>query len=1435
MKTKTLLHDSRIGRICLLALLFTAWLPSARAYVYETFLSPDTLFYYYVTAEDSFDLTVKGKNTVDIYPYYGTGSSDSYETLVIPDTVNYNGVCYKVTGIDTHSRYTYGAFYGHYEITSVTFGKYVTSIGYRAFANCTGLTEVTIPASISLMSSYAFSNCSSLASITLENGTELTGLPYNCFAGTAITEFTIPEGIESLSSPFTNCNSLATINVPTTLPLEQFDFNNLPALENINVAEGHPKVVSYDGSVYSKDGTILQYVPRGKSSFTFRSGVTTVGYQALANMTNLTTVDIPSSVTTISSYAFENSTGFQSLDIPSSVTTIGDFAFNGCSALESVVIPDAIDTLASGIFYDCSSLQNVTLPAMLRSIGASAFRGCSSLEAIELPWSLVSIGTYAFHDCYSLSTISFPDSLRAIQDGAFGECSALQNVTLPEHLTTLGAGAFAYCSSFTSITIPNSITKFGIPAAYWTDWSPFAYCTNLAEIIFHDDSPLTDLPPQFYKGTAVKTVVVPSQVVYIGEEAFGDDITEVTIPAKTTVLGYSYESLEMGGLVVDYESHPVSINGDSLQSITISDDNTVFSSADGVLFDKDKTKLLLYPKAKADSAYTVPSTVTTVGERSISLNNSIQSITFSEGVTNIEYSAANSCSSLASVTFPSTLDSIGSSAFYYDKKLTAVSFPGGLKYIGSGCFSDCTKLATVEENGSDPFIGSDAFRNTAWFGNQDGIVYFGTTCLGYYTYFTDSISLTIKEGTTKIADLAFGDNNTNEYVYEMKLPSSLTYIGEAALAKTELKSLTIPDNVTYIGSQALLGTKYNAKIYIGKSVQTLGSIEAQQFATYLDSVTISPDNPYLVKNDYLLYNKQTGTIFVLDLRKKSGDLSFPEEITEIPASSLTSAYWYSDTYITSLSLLKNQKLTVPSAAFYDWETGIYEDADYMNYNIITEQLKHITAINVEDGNPYYASYNGDLYSSDLKTLYLHPAASPVKKLTMPDGATAVNYYAVKYAAHLDSIILAPTVETIQAYAVYYCDSLTYMDLGKSLTTAEEQAITGCWLLRKLTLPTTFNIMVLLDEKYGLAQVDTLNFNTIGNISLDCDGLHTTALTVSYPCVCTVTVTNFDGRVHLIPVVGIYHDGEFEPLADYDPQEMLDNYLYFTTTETDGIVVNYVVVDKDAVIDGSTASDEYDDENGSKARTLRFNIREIAHAATQDGVRAHAKKLVVSDGSVFSTPIPIETEETSMDVVVDNSWQTIALPFNGTIPAGTEVAELNAAGELTAGGTSVKFSSVTGGMVAGKAYLIRSTGGDIDGITAANEVVEAQVEADSTAQFIANLGETITFNEDFTSLEENVGYTFYGLDDETHEFRQMTAADQCPTYRCYLKVLSVIAPGSDDEIITAEVDGESIATGIHGTNADGSRNNATIYNLSGQKLHLQQKGMNIVNGQKVIVK
>ena len=243
--------------------------------------------------------------TVTITQYIGAGGD-----VVIPSTINgmpvvgiggYYVIDYYWGFIDY-----YGAFSGRTNVTSVTIGNGVTSIGNGAFFECTGLTSVTIGNGVTSIGDYAFYYCSGLTSVTIPNS--VTSIGEQAFYGcSGLTSVTIGNGVTSIGNhAFFGCRGLTSIVV---------DANNTA-------------YSSQDGVLYDKAKTLLIQCPGRKSGgFTIPDSVTSIGAGAFGFCRSLTSVTIGNGVTSIGNGAFFECTGLTSVTIGNGVTSIGAQTF----------------------------------------------------------------------------------------------------------------------------------------------------------------------------------------------------------------------------------------------------------------------------------------------------------------------------------------------------------------------------------------------------------------------------------------------------------------------------------------------------------------------------------------------------------------------------------------------------------------------------------------------------------------------------------------------------------------------------------------------------------------------------------------------------------------------------------------------------------------------------------------------------------------------------------------------------------------------------------------------------------------------------------------------------------------------------------------------------------------------------------------------------
>jgi len=288
-------------------------------------------------------------------------------------------------------------------------------------------------------------------------------------------------------------------------------------------------------------------------------------------------------------------------------------------------------------------------------------------------------------------------TVTSIGNEAFYQDYSLTSVTLPGSVTSIGDSAFFDCSGLANVTISNGVTSIGNYA--------FEYCTSLTN------------------------VTIPNSVTSIGDGAFDNcsSLTSVTIPDSVTNIGGTAFS-----------------GSTNLTAITVDTNNPAYSSLNGVLFDKSQTTLIQYPEGLVGGSYTIPSSVTSIGE-----------------------DAFFDCTSLTNVTIPTSVTSIGNYAFLVCTSLTSVTIPISVTNIGQSAFGSCTSLTAITVDTNNPAYSS---LNGVLFNKSQ-------TTLIQYPVGLISRSYTIPNSVTSIDERAFLDCTSLSNVI---IDNGVTSIGLAA-------------------------------------------------------------------------------------------------------------------------------------------------------------------------------------------------------------------------------------------------------------------------------------------------------------------------------------------------------------------------------------------------------------------------------------------------------------------------------------------------------------------------------------------------------------------------------------------------------------------------------------------------------------------------------
>ena len=293
-------------------------------------------------------------------------------------------------------------------------------------------------------------------------------------------------------------------------------------------------------------------------------------------------------------------------------------------------------------------------------------------------------------------------------------------------------------------------------------------------VYYYNNSPttqtvsFTDRKYLFAGMKSLQTIELPNSMKEIDGSIFYEcsSLVSLTLPSELTTIGVS--SLH---------------DCPNLMSIKIDKNNPYYCSDGSILFNKDKSKIVLAKKTL--DAYSIPSSVTQIQSYAFAGCNSLIYLTLPSGLTQIEDGTFYGCR-FKSLSLPSSVTQIGSRAFRACTNLTSITLPSGVTQIDYEAFRDCTSLT----------------------------------------------SITLPSGVTQIGNYAF--SNCNE-LRTLRLPSSLTEIGDSAFGSCKNISsvyafMAVPpllDNSIFSDS-----TTKNVTLYVPK-----GSYVYYRIADFWDEFT----------------------------------------------------------------------------------------------------------------------------------------------------------------------------------------------------------------------------------------------------------------------------------------------------------------------------------------------------------------------------------------------------------------------------------------------------------------------------------------------------------------------------------------------------------------------------------------------------------------------
>ena len=549
-------------------------------------------------------------------------------------------------------------------------------------------------------------------------------------------------------------------------------------------------------------------------------------------------------------------------------------------------------------------------------------------------------------------------------------------------VTSIGNRAFGDCDSLQQISIPNCITTIGNYA--------FECCTSLKEITLSENI-TTINTGLFYDCKELEKVAIPAKVLSIESDAF--------------------EGCE------------------ALMGIEVDADNLNFCSVDGVLFNKNKSMLLLYPIGKTDISYSIPSYVTSIGEMAFKDCCNLTVVSIPPSVTNIESGIFWGCENLRTVDFFACVNTIEYATFYNCYSLTSIAIPSSVTNIDAISFENCRSLASVTIPSSVTTIGNHAFARCEALANIELPDNLTDIAYGVFAGCFSLNNITIPVNVKSIGGYAFGACSSLETIV---IPDGVTTIGESAFEDcTKLISISVPESVTVIEDSAFRGCdNLKLKVYPDSQAEYYARLYGIPFEyPYIGINSMTLNQAMLALNEGDVYTLKATILPAQATNQQVVWSSSDDSVATVSELGVVNALKTGT--VTIVATVKNENVTA------NCEVTVLEKEK--ESSVAPEQVSVGTQLQVSDMKYEVTSID------QLSVSCVGVSETTRKDVVIPNtiSVNGVNY----------------KVTTIVKNAFKGNKTLQSIVIGKEVITIEEQAFYNCKALKKITFKTKKLAMV----------------------------------------------------------------------------------------------------------------------------------------------------------------------------------------------------------------------------------------------------------------------------------------------------------------------------------------------------------------------------------------
>ncbi len=625
----------------------------------------------------------------------------------MPPTYN-NGEAYEYSIPEGISKIASHAFRNCVNLTKVTIGENVTSVGKEAFIGCSNLKSVVWNAkhcadfdTKEVAPFYDVRN--SITSFVFGDAVEY--IPARlCYDMNYITSIRITDNVKTVGDYMSyECDRLTTVYVGESIEkLAQNVFSNSPITYITWNAKNCADYSSYGtGGFHPRRAEIM--------SITFGDAVEHIPAHLCEGYWKITSLTVPQNVKTVGSDGL-NLTGLTTVVWNAKHCETSNPLFNS-TAITSFTFGNAVEHIPSSLCASKSKITSITIPASVKTIGSSAFSGCLAIKEVTLPEGLTTIESSTFQNCHSLTSMVIPDGVTTINGSAFANCVALRSVVIPENIQTIVHSAFNNCTGL------RTVTWNAKRIADYTKYDASLFYNLRGNITSFTFGKAVEHIPSFlcYEMTKLSSITIPASVTSIGQQAFNHCSSLTRAVYEGSLADWCGVQLASESANPTYCAKAIHINGEVITDLSIP---AGVASIGNYTFANYETL----------KSITISNDVTTIGKYAFTNCINAQSVVIGENVTSIGTKAFNACTGLRSIAWNAKNYSDFTSAtvapFYHvagnitsftlgdaveyipaylcinQSNIASIAIPRSVTGIGTKAFMSCTNLAKTNYEGS---------------------------------------------------------------------------------------------------------------------------------------------------------------------------------------------------------------------------------------------------------------------------------------------------------------------------------------------------------------------------------------------------------------------------------------------------------------------------------------------------------------------------------------------------------------------------------------------------------------------------------------------------------------------------------------------------------------------------------------------------------------